>query len=236
MHLRTSTVIGLSGASGGLGTSTLAAAVAGLAGELGRTALLVDLAPNAGGIDQLVGCAHEPGLRWPVREEGMFTLRARDLPCWYGVRVLSQRGAVRPAPALGPTALDAVARLRREHEVTVLDLPHAGHPHASRWFGLCDTVALVAGTSPPQVGAALVARALWPASSALVLRSTPGCGLAGDDVAQVLGLPLLQQVPHDVTLARAVLDQEWPGSAPGAVRDAAVAVLAVATDAAGSAA
>ncbi len=236
MDLRTSTVVGLSGASGGLGTSTLAAAVAGLAGGLRRETLLVDLAPNAGGVEQLAGCAHEPGVRWPVREEGMLSLRSRHLPVWRHVRVLSQRGAVLPAPFLGPAALAAVSRLSGEHEVTVLDLPSADHPHAGRWFGLCDTVVLVAGTSPPQVGAALVAQALAPAASALVLRPSPGCGLDPDDVAQVLGLPLLHRLTHDPSVPRAVLDQEWPGSADGPVRDAAVSVLAAATSTARGAA
>lgn len=236
MDLRTSTVIGLAGASGGLGTSTLAAAVAGLAGELRRGTLLVDLAPNAGGLDHLVGGAHEPGQRWPAREEGMLSLRARDLPVWRGVRVLSQRGAVLPAPPLGREAREAVARIARDHDVTVLDLPRADHPGAPGWFALCSTVVLLTGSTPPQVAAALVARALQPAVAAVVLRPAQGCGLDPDDVAQLLGLPLLHRLPHDPAVPRAVLDQEWPGSVDGAVREAAGAVLAVATETARGAA
>ena len=229
MDLRTPSVIGIAGASGGLGTSTLAAAVAGLAGALHGPALLVDLVPGAGGLDQLAGCAHEPGLRWPVGEEGIGSLRARDLPSWAGVRVLSQRGAVRRPPSLGAAALGSVRCLAREHEVTVLDLPRPGHPQTAAWLSLCTSAVLLAGTSPPQVGAALSARALHPALDALVLRPSPWCGLDPADVAQVLGLPRLAVVPHDPSVARAVLDQEWPGTVEGPVRGAAAAVLASAT-------
>jgi hypothetical protein len=236
MDFRSTTVIGLSGASGGLGSSTLAAAVARVAGDLGRPTLLVDLAPHGGGLDQLGGCAHEPGQRWPLREEGMLSLRARHLPVWGGVRVLSQRGPARPAPALGPAAVQAVARLAQEHEVTVLDLPRPDREGADRWFALCDTVVLVAGSSPPLVGAALVARALTPAVTGLVVRSAQGDGLEPADVAEALGVPLLATLAPDASVPAAVVAQEWPGGADGIVRDAAWAVLGAASGSARSAA
>lgn len=235
MDSRTTTVLGLSGASGGLGTSTLACAVSGLAASLGRRSLLVDLAPNAGGLDHVAGCAHEPGIRWPAREEGMLSLRTGDLPCWRGVRVLSQRGPVLPAPGLGPTAASAVSRLAGDHDVTVLDLPRPDHPHAFLWWRLCSTVVLVTGTTPPQVGAGLVARDLAP-PDLLVLRAAQRGGLHPQDVAHVLGLPPVAELPHDATVPVAVLEQEWPGSAEGPVRQAAAALLArVSSGAAGAA-
>jgi hypothetical protein len=236
MELRTTTVIGLSGASGGLGTSTLAAAVARVASSLGHLTLLVDLASNGAGLDQLGGCAHEPGLRWPLREEGMLSLRSRHLPVWGGVRVLSQRGPVRHAPALGQEALRAVARLAQEHEVTVLDLPRPDHAGADRWAALCGTALMVAGTSPPLVAAALVARALMPAVDALVARPGQGDGLETQDVAQALGLPLLATLPRDASVPAAVVAQEWPGGVEGPLRDTASAVLAAASEAGRSAA
>lgn len=227
MDLRSTTVIGLCGASGGLGTSSLAAAVAGLAAGLGRDSLLVDLVPNGGGLDQLTGCAHEPGQRWPSREDGMLSLPAADLPVAGGVRVLSQRGAVLPVPPLGPVALRAVERLAARHRVTVLDLPRPDHPRADRWWGLCSTVVLVAGDTPAQVCAALVVRALAPSVSGLVVRrTTVPAGLDPVDVAQVLGLDLRAVMGQDPSVPRAVLDERWPGSEAGGLRDAAAAVLA----------
>ncbi|GGK57783.1 cellulose synthase operon protein YhjQ/BcsQ [Ornithinimicrobium pekingense] len=238
MDQRTS-VVGLTGASGGLGTSTLAAAVAGLGQMLGHPALLVDLVPNGAGLDQLTGCAHEPGRRWPVHEEDIASLTSHHLPVWGGVTVLSQRGPTRPPPALGPAAVGAVSRLAADHALAVLDLPRADHPHAAAWFGLCDTVVLVAGTAPPQIAAALVAQALAPCASRLVLRPAEEAGLDPDDVAALLGLPLVHLLGHDRSVARSVLEQEWPGLVPGPVRDVAAAVLSVAlrgTDRAGEAA
>ncbi len=237
MDLPRTFVIGLCGASGGLGTSSLAAAVSGLAAGLGRGTLLVDLLPNGGGLDQLAGCAHEPGQRWPSREDGMLWLSAADLPRAGGVRVLSQRGAVLPVPPLGPVALRAVERMAARHPVTVLDLPRPDHPRADRWWGLCGTVVLVAGDTPPQVCAALVVRALAPRLTGLVVRRSSGtAGLDPVDVAQVLGLELLAQVPSDPSVPRAVLEELPPGSGAGPVRDAAAAVLATGLDSARGAA
>lgn len=229
MDLRT-TVVGLCGASGGLGTSTLAAAVAGLAASLGRRALLVDLRPNAGGLDQLGGCAHEPGQRWPAREEGMLSLPLCDLPRADGVRVLSQRGAVLPPPPLGDVAVRAVARLASEHEVSVLDLPAVDHPRTDRWWRSCSGTVLVVGDTPAQVCAALVARALLPAPTALVVRRAGAGGLDPVDVAQVLGLPLLATLLPDPSVPRAALEERWPGAEQGSVRDAAAAVLTAVLD------
>lgn len=227
MDLCTSPVLGLCGASGGLGTSSLAVAVAGLAASLGRRTLLVDLRPNGGGLDQLAGCAHEPGQRWPSREAGMLSLPVRDLPGSGEVRVLSQRGAVLPPPPLGPVALQTVERLAAQHELSVLDLPAPDHPRAGGWWRACGTVVLLAGDTPAQVCAALVARALLPRLSGVVVR-TDRTGLDPTDVAHVLGLPLLAALPHDPSTARAALEECWPGSEDGAVRDAAAAVLAAA--------
>lgn len=56
--------IGLIGASGGLGTSTLAAALATRAALAGRSTVLIDLDRGGGGADLLLGCEREPGPRW----------------------------------------------------------------------------------------------------------------------------------------------------------------------------
>ena len=53
----------VTGASGGLGSSTLAAALAGAWSK--RAPLLVDLDLTGGGIDVTCGIDHVEGLRWP---------------------------------------------------------------------------------------------------------------------------------------------------------------------------
>lgn len=239
----TGTVLGVLGASGGLGASSLACAVARLSADTRSQTLLVDLTPCGGGLDQLLGLPHEEGARWPTTEQAVLALRADELPVQDGLRVLSHgsppagagaglgaRGASAAGPArpLGPVALETVARLARGEETTVLDLPRADHPAAPLWWDLCDHVVLLAGTGPTQVCAALASRARsrLPGLLGLVTRPEPGCGLDPHDVAALLGLPLLHRLGHDPAVARALSEQEPPGSVAGPLRDAAATVLA----------
>ncbi len=226
----TGAVLGVLGASGGLGASSLACAVARLAADTGTQTLLVDLTPCGGGLDQLLGVAHEPGERWPATDRAVLALRADDLPVQEGLRVLSHGrpsvgGAARP---LGPAALETVARLARGQGTTVLDLPRADHPAAPLWWDLCDHVVLLVGTGPTQVCAALAARSLsrLPGALGVVARPEPGCGLDPSEVAALLGLPLLVRLGHDPAVARALSEQEPPGTVAGPLRDAAATLLA----------
>src|SRR5690606_15920045 len=78
---------------GGRGTSALAAVLARLAVDAGRTTALVDGDPAGGGLDILLGVEHDAGPRWSdlLTERGGFPpdrLMAA-LPAWHGVRVLS---------------------------------------------------------------------------------------------------------------------------------------------------
>ncbi|WP_162803059.1 hypothetical protein [Ornithinimicrobium avium] len=233
------TVIGFLGASGGLGTSSLACAVARLCADVGTPTLLVDLAPGGGGLDQLAGLSHEPGLRWPMHDREVLALPAGRLPAQDGLRVLSHPGPrARPAtgevtappsgPArpLGPAALEAVARLARGQGATVLDLPRADHPEAPAWWDLCYHLVLLSGTAPSQVSAALAARELLATGLGLVARPAPGFGLDPHDVAGLVGLPLLDRLPHDPTVAQALAEQEPPGTREGPLRATACTVLA----------
>lgn len=224
------TIIGVQRASGGLGSSTLAAAVAAVAAEAGRVCLLVDLAPHGGGLDQLVGCGHEPGARWPasgraVRRGDAGQLSAESLPSSRGVRVLSHRLTVPPPRTLEGVAVQTVVRLARAHQVTVLDLPSPDHPRAVSWWHLCDTVVLLTGSSPSHVAAALVVRSVLPRLLGVISRPSVGGGLSADDVADVLGSPLLGVLEDDPDAVRALLEQRLPGSEPGALRDMAATVL-----------
>lgn len=229
MQPHTSTVIGILGASGGLGSSSLACAVARLSADVGTPTLLVDLTPGGGGLDQLVGLPHEPGLRWPAEDRAVLALSADRLPGQDGLRVLSHGAGVptgdrwRP---LGSAAVETVARLARASGTTVLDLPRADHPEAPLWWDLCDHVVLLSGTGPTQVCAALSARPALRPGLGVVARATPGCGMDPQQVAGLLGLPLLDRLEHDPTVGQALAEQETPGAVPGALQDAASTVLA----------
>jgi hypothetical protein len=180
---RMGTVIAFVPASGGLGSSTLAAAVAVRAAAASRSAVLVDLDPWGGPKDVLFGLEQEPGWRWPELSEVAGVVDgqglADELPMACGVPVLTSPGvAVAPAgdmppgddldtrlatrPATRPvgwldgwleTVPDVVAGLADAHEVTVLDLPRDDRVLASVAV-LVDAVVVLVGSQVPQLAAA----------------------------------------------------------------------------------
>ena len=118
----------VTGASGGLGSSTLAAALAGAWSK--RAPLLVDLDLTGGGIDVTCGIDHVEGLRWPdlkaVRGVVDPDLLVRSLPASRGCAVLSA-GASRVEPALGPPPREAIddvlETVARASTPLIVDLP-----------------------------------------------------------------------------------------------------------------
>lgn len=199
-------VVGVVGARGGVGASTLAALVASRASR--RTATtLVDLDEAAGGIDVLVGLEEETGARWPDLAHARGDVDGRDvvalLPRWGRVAVLSADRS-RPGPVDASTAVDVVGALARASGCVVVDLGRAaalaGHPVV----GMCDRVALVAGRDLRSVAGALALReALGEASVGLVQRGPAPGGLGTDEVAEAVGLPVLWAGRADRGVARA---------------------------------
>jgi secretion/DNA translocation related CpaE-like protein len=199
----------VSGACGGAGASTLAAAVALAAAAPGQGALLVDGDAFGGGLDLLVGAEGVEGLRWPDldglrgRVSGEAVMAA--LPSVGGVGVLA---ASRSAPAAPPPeAVAAVVEAGRSGGwPVVVDLPRgpgpAGSAVAEAVLADADLAVLVV---PARVRAVCAARALvddadgYPSpwgSARLVVRRVPG-GLDAAEVAAVLDRPLLAEFGHD---------------------------------------
>lgn len=167
-------VIAFIPASGGVGSSTLAAAVAVRACAAGRTVVAVDLDPWAGCLDVLFGLEQEPGWRWPELADVAGVVDglglADELPVSCGVPVLSGRrgagwdpspsragaaGAAGAEAAEGwlETLPDVVAGLADAHDLTVLDLPR--DPAVLDAVALhVDAVVVVVGTQVPQLAAA----------------------------------------------------------------------------------
>lgn len=156
-------VIAFIPASGGVGSSTLAAAVAVRAGAAGRAVVAVDLDPLAGCLDVVFGLEQEPGWRWPELEEVAGVVDglglADELPVSCGVPVLSgRRGASWDPSSAGAdgwlqTLPDVVAGLADAHDLTVLDLPR--DPAVLDAVALLvDAVVVVVGTQVPQLAAA----------------------------------------------------------------------------------
>jgi secretion/DNA translocation related CpaE-like protein len=115
----------VTGGSGGVGVSTLAAGLACVAARSGQRCVLVDLDPGGGGIDLLLGAERLDGWRWPrlAAARGHVGDLGDQLPRVDGLDLLSMsRGidAVAPAAEAVRAVLDALAA---SHELTVADVP-----------------------------------------------------------------------------------------------------------------
>jgi secretion/DNA translocation related CpaE-like protein len=183
-------VIGVIAGSGGAGATTLAGALAQVAARHGPSALL-DLDPLGPGADAVLGIDAGVGVRWDglVQTVGRVSARSlRDaLPRRHGVGVLTWGGASSPVP---PFAVrEALAAAQRGHHLVVVDLPRRIDPVLGEVVPRCDLVAVV--VRPTVVGVAAAQRLcarLETGSSGVVVR---GAGIAPDDVARILGRPLL---------------------------------------------
>ena len=191
-------LVAVGGSCGGAGVSTVAAAVA-LAAAPG--VVLVDADPWGAGLDLLLGAERADGPRWPElaglrgRVDGEALVAA--LPEVGGVHVLAaSRSAPAPIPDEALTA--AVEAARAVGRPVVVDLPRDG-PATEAVLAETDVAVLVV---PARLRSATAARLLvsapgsaW-AGAQLVVRQVAG-GLSRDEVADVVGRPVLADLPHD---------------------------------------
>lgn len=226
-------VIGVFGASGGLGASTLTTALAVSAardpGPSGFVpagfvpAVAVDGVLAGGGLDVTACVEHVPGLRWPdiagARGEVSGVDLVAALPPVAGARLLS--AAVEgPTPARQVVA-SVMSSLRSVAGVVVVDLPRAGAEPDSAEESLlsaCDVVLLLAGVTPRQLSDAVAARARLASAASggasgavgLVVRGARAGDLPSA-MADHLDLPLASCWRND---GRVALDGER-GRTPG---------------------
>ncbi|MFW3170157.1 septum site-determining protein Ssd [Geodermatophilus sp. CPCC 206100] len=191
---------------GGAGASTVAAAVA-LSAAPGGGALLVDADGWGAGLDLVLGAEHTEGLRWPElaglrgRVAGDALMAA--LPEVSGVSVLApSRGAPADVPA---EALQAVVEAARAGGwPVVVDLPRTAGPElAEVVLAEADLAVLVVAGRLRAASAARLLVTAGPdgrpapwAAAQLVVRRTAG-GLSPDEVADVVGRPVLAELGHD---------------------------------------
>lgn len=180
-------VVGVLGASGGLGASTLTTALAVTAAQAWAGAapvVAVDGRPDGGGLD-VTGCVeHLPGLRWPdlagVRGEVCGSDLLAELPRLGGARLLSAAAGRPPGAAVpsGEVLSTVVGALRSVTGLVVVDLPvgawsavgserrdstgahrDPGGKRRPPFLAHCDAVVLLAGVSPRHLSDAVAARA-----------------------------------------------------------------------------
>lgn len=223
-------VLGVLGASGGVGASTLATACAVRGAAAGRDTVLVDAHPWGGGLDIQAGTDGVPGLRWPdlqgVRGDVDPGRLVGELPVGgTGFRCLSWGPQ---APGDTPTGPDPVlAALRAAAAVTVLDLPRpaiSGSGHR-QWWAACDRIVMVMDCSVVGIGAAVVMGQAVPELAGVVVR--PHVAVEDAVIEVALGAEVLASLPVDRGVARCLDRGRAVASESGVLAAVAETVLEV---------
>lgn len=195
-------VVAVLGASGGVGTSTLAAALAGHASGPDHPGILVDLDPGGGGLDLLLGIEQQPGARW----EELASVGGRvdshvlvdALPKVDDVRVLSwsTEAGLDPDLAAVTTVVESLAAGRGR---VVLDAGRGVDLRAQALLPACARVVVVV---PLRVRAVTAARRLLRQlphgpSTTLVARGPAPGGVTARDLELALGHAVTAVLPTD---------------------------------------
>ncbi len=206
----------VTGASGGCGTSTLAAAL-GVVADGAR--LLVDLDVGGGGLDLVLGLEEHPGPRWAEAHAADTALMPRfdALPTTAdGLAVLSHDGRL-PADADPRSAGEVVGQVLdaalRRYPLVIADLPRTGRPDLLPDAGRAATAVLL--IVPPDIRGCAAAlsrcRSLdgWP-DLRLVVGPRPEPVLDEATVAVGLDLPVAGVLPYDPAVPAAAARGELP--------------------------
>jgi secretion/DNA translocation related CpaE-like protein len=214
----TGRLVAVVGGSGGVGASTVAAALAFTAAQRGGAALLVDADPLGGGLDLLVGAERVPGWRWPrlSSARGHLGTLAGHLPQVDGVDVLSMaRGPRDSEPEPDSEQMTSVLLSgTRSHQLVVVDVPRRLSPAGREALRRADTVLLVVLAQLRGIAAAQ--RLLVDLEDActdvtLLVRASRPRGLPPEAVADALGLPLAASLADDPSLPLGAERGEPPG-------------------------
>lgn len=204
------TLIAITGARGGVGSSVLSCGVAlAAAAQSSGSALLIDADPRGGGLDLTLGWEKRAGLRWPqlVAAGGPYDpagLRA-SLPGHDGLALLSfDRGQYVKLTLDNMVAVVDAARLAFEH--TVVDIPRHGEEWLAELVASQDQLVLIVPAEVRAVAAArqVVARFADRCDRVrLVVRGPSPGRLSAADISEAVGIPLAAQLHTDHRLATA---------------------------------
>ena len=195
---RGSAVLGIVGAVGGAGATTVAMACAVGAGA---DCLLVDADPDSPGLDLPLGIPEGQGVRWdqvPDTTDPLDPASLRVALPWVGqVAIVTGTGLPRRSPAAPGSGLGRLAGVvgvgRAEFDRTVVDLGRGPVPPGL--VGPGDVLALVL---PATLAGVVAGRRILECAHAseVVVLLRPTGWLPADEVAEQLGVPVAFEVPH----------------------------------------
>ncbi|ALC04786.1 hypothetical protein CDES_01575 [Corynebacterium deserti GIMN1.010] len=229
-------IVGVVGAVGGAGTSTLAAAIAKRRATTSPT-VLIDGVPHSGGIDLLLGIEDSPGARWPDVGFHRGTVHATDVikalprtPDNVAVLSTARSNIADPfdvAPLDIAKALECFLASDQQVDV-VVDLSVGGLVEE-----VMESLSHLVIVVPAEVRAVAAANALklslqqFHTPISVVLRHRGWSGLDVDDVEAILGCDLLTEVGTISKLPKSVELQGLSGGLPKVLASAADAAWAV---------
>ncbi len=187
-------------ASGGAGSSTLAAACAVHSASQGETSVLIDGDRLGGGLDIVLGGEDAVGVRWPelVDTHGRLAPAAfrQALPTMSGVAVLSwdREGSPDATVESWTSVLDASMR---GFDLCVVDLPREFSAASATVLSRAHAVVLV--VTARVRGAIAAARCLEELTALtpdvrVIVREKPN-GVRPEAIAHILGVPVLGTIP-----------------------------------------
>ena len=217
-HRAPTDVVAVVGGSGGVGASTLAAALAYTAAQSSQRTLLVDADPFGGGLDLLLGAEAVPGWRWPrlAGARGQLGDLGGQLPRLDGIEVLSMaRSPAGREHGLAAESLRAVLRsAARTHQLTVIDLPRGCTPALEEAVPRAGLVVVVVAGSVRGAAAGAEVLGLLRGNTGrlgLVVRRGRPYTVEPDSLADGLGVPLLGCLVEEPALALAADRGDPPG-------------------------
>lgn len=208
-------IVAVIGVSGGLGASSLSCAMSFAAVNRFKTAL-VDLCPESGGIDLLLGLENDAGLRWEdlTQVSGFISTLEDQLPQLCGVTVLSTGRKTGEIP--NQNAIQScISALQRSHDLLILDLGTPG-------FGVLDQLnskilnqtkqLWLVGADIKSVTASAIKISKYSSPDPLLaVRKSRTRKMSAHLISEMLGVGLAGQITEDNQLAKGALQAIPPG-------------------------
>ena len=198
--IKSTQIIGVIGATGGLGASLIASSLAVMFAQSDKTVALAETNFCSGGLDVLWGIEESKGTRWAdlIYPSGRISPQDlyRSLPKASGVSVLSTDSQDGRMPA---SYSEILSDLAQAVDVLVIDLAKSLEVGATELLELCTDLIIVTGSTIRSTSATnqLMQLASKLASAKLIVRMIPGTGLDAQNVSKTLGLQLLGTVTTD---------------------------------------